>query len=615
MKKFLFLMTMVAGMFASCQDDNVVETPDKDYKTFTATFEKPSSRVYLGDDDYARWELNDEVSVFGSDHYIYKATGVTNESKTATLEYSGEPTFTNSIMAVFPYAANNSLDETNTLYSVLPAEQEYNKAMNNAIMVAVMPVSQADQTFVFKNSCALVKLNINTTDNLAQLKASIQSIKIESKSHALAGKVRINNDYTASIETEASEKFVKLNVNGNAGELNEENQEFLLVIPAGKYESGDLTVTVDASNDLLDYTSTIYQDIEVGRSEYFVLETTLGTRVNLVDKAIMVDKERLYWMGGFDVRDLDYEFEIPTEDWSHDFNGKTYNFKATSENVYIINTFTSTISGWKNVTPATLTIENLNITGELRTTTMGIFVKNDEKIELDGCPVFDEVDEYNSNTIWNNVNVLNNKIIPSTEEGVSGANVSIGAAVTIYGTAVLNNCNIYGTKLTDSKFVNNYPNWANIPLYDMACVNSANVTINGGEIGHIYTWEHTDITIQGKAKVSSLLYTGIYYNGKYGHLTINDAKVQELIIAPNTSFTPQAVISKDAEIDVLKFESLSYYKKNNEGEYILTDKDLTKYFETVTIEEGATIGKIYVGDEELTLAEFKAKYMPTTATE
>lgn len=607
MKKFLFLMTMVAGMFASCQDDNVVETPDKDYKTFTATFEKPSSRVVLGDDDYARWESGDQVSIFGAEHYTYTATPVTEDNRTAKLSYagSGSPTFTNPIMAVFPYAANNSQGETNTLYSVLPAEQVYKKAMNNAIMVAVMPVSQADQTFVFKNSCALVKLNINAAADFTD--AKVKSIKIESKSHALAGKIRINNDYTAVVETETS-KSVTLTGCENAGDLST-TRSFLLVIPAGVYESGDLTVTVETDNDYLgDYVSTLYKNIEVGRSEYFVLQTTLGEGIELVDKAIMADIPKLvaagYTVYGQDASNYEdyYEYPLPDSDREYDFRNKVYNFKSTSENVYIINTFTPTNGGVSGVTPYKVTVKNLTIKGELRTTTLGTRVSG---TGWDG---------YNFNTEWEKVSVLDNKIIPMTEAGVSGANVSIGAAVSVYGTALLKNCTITGTKLTDSDYVEDHPSWNEIPIYDLASDNTGNVTIDGGTIGSIKTWEHTDLTIKGGATVASVMYTGIYVNGKFGHLTINDAKVQELIIAPHTSYTPQAVISKDAIIDVLKFESLSYYKKVD-GEYILTDKDLTNYFKTVTIEEGATIGKIYVGDEELTLAEFKTKYMPTTATE
>lgn len=586
MKKFLFLMTMVAGMFASCQDDNVVETPDKDYKTFTATFEKPSSRVVLGDDDYARWESGDQVSIFGAEHYTYTATPVTEDNRTAKLSYagSGSPTFTNPIMAVFPYAVNNSQGETNTLYSVLPAEQVYNEAMNNAIMVAVMPVSQADQTFVFKNSCALVKLNINAAADFTG--AKVKSIKIESKSHALAGKIRINNDYTAVVETETSKSVVTLTGCENAGDLST-TRSFLLVIPAGVYESGDLTVTVETNNGYLgDYVSTLYKDIEVGRSEYFVLQTTLGEGIELVDKAIMADIPKLV-AAGYNVYGQDdsnyekyYEYPLPDSDREYDFKGKVYNFKSTSENVYIINTFTPTNGGLANVTPYKVTVKNLTIKGELRSTTLGVRVKGDKTV----------VNGANFNTVWENVDVIDNMIIPMTEAGVSGADVSIGTAVSVYGTAVLKNCNITGTKLTTSDFVSEHPSWSDISIYDLASDNSGNVTIDGGTIGSIKTWEHTDLTIQGGATVASVMYTGIYYNGTLGHLTINDAVVQELIIAPDGGYTPQAVISKDAEIDVLKFESL--YKSDG------TLKVKANYFANVSIDANAKISKIIVGDKQ-----------------
>lgn len=585
MKKFLFLMTMVAGMFASCQDDNVVETPDKDYKTFTATFEKPSSRVYLGDDDYARWELNDEVSVFGSDHYIYKATDVTNESKTATLTYSGEPTFTNPIMAVFPYAADNSLDETNTLYSVLPAEQVYNKAMNNAIMVAVMPVSQADKTFVFKNSCALVKLNINTTAELAG--ASINSIKIESKAHNLAGTVRINNDYTASIENGAS-KSVTLTNCSNAGKLSEKALSFLLVIPAGTYESGDLTVTVDSDNDELDYTSTIYQEITVARSEYFVLETTLGTRVNLVDKAIMADIDRLKAQGfsfyqeiNADNYDNYYEYELPETGATYDFKDKEYNLKSTDSKKFIINSFTTQASGKSdtNLDDVLLTVKNLKISGEMMHTSLGVYVSGTGY----------DVNKFN--TVWDNVKVIDCKVIPTTikesQGGSKGVNVNQAAAVVVYGHAQLKNCEITGTEYSESVGIA-IPNWDEIswdvPLYDLLLVNSSTsmTTVSGGKIGRIWVRGQAHLTVQNDAEIDYIFHQGLNYNS-LGSLTVGKATIRELVVDPTPegyNGTSKLTISDEATIKVLEF-----IKTSTNGKY---------FTDGITISPDAKISEIYV---------------------
>lgn len=599
MKKFLFLMTMVAGMFASCQDDNVVETPDKDYKTFTATFEKPSSRVVLGDDDYARWESGDQVSIFGAEHYTYTATPVTEDNRTAKLSYagSGSPTFTNPIMAVFPYAVNNSQGETNTLYSVLPAEQVYNKAMNNAIMVAVMPVSQADQTFVFKNSCALVKLNINAAADFTD--AKVKSIKIESKSHALAGKIRINNDYTAVVETETS-KSVTLTGCENAGNLST-TRSFLLVIPAGVYESGDLTVTVDSDNDELDYTSTIYQEITVARSQYFVLETTLGTRVNLVDKAIMADIDRLKAQSfsfyvGLNEEEYDdyYEFQLPDAKWEHDFENKEYNLKSTDANKFIVNSFTSKSSGYENTVKedVKITAKNLKITGELMHTSMGVYVTGAG------------LDVNNFLTVWENVKVLDNKIIPTTLHYDYGglANVNQAAAVVTYGEAHLIDCVITGTVYSDLVDVV-IPNWDaiswDVPLYDLLLANSSKsmTTMSGGEIGRIWVRTHTNLTVKNGAEVNYIFHQGLKTN-TLGSLTVENATVGEIVVSPG-SYVSKLTISGKTNIAELRF--------------VMNSR--TDYFSGVTIEEGATIGKIYVGDEELTLAEFKAKYMPTTAAE
>lgn len=610
MKKFLFLMTMVAGMFASCQDDNVVETPDKDYKTFTATFEKPSSRVVLGDDDYARWESGDQVSIFGAEHYTYTATPVTEDKRTAKLSYagSGSPTFINPIMAVFPYAANNSLDETNTLYGVLPAEQVCNMAMNNAIMVAVMPPSQADQTFVFKNSCSLVKLNINTTAELAG--ASINSIKIESKAHNLAGTVRINNDYTASIENGTS-KSVTLTNCSNAGKLSEKALSFLLVIPAGTYESGDLTVTIDSKdNDELDYTSTIYQEINVARSEYFVLETTLGTRVNLVDKAIMADIDRLKAQGFSFYQEINaenydnyYEYELPETGATYDFKDKEYNLKSTDSKKFIINSFTTQASGKSdtNLDDVLLTVKNLKISGEMMHTSLGVFVSGTGY----------DVNKFN--TVWDNVKVIDCKVIPTTikesQGGSKGVNVNQAAAVVVYGHAQLKNCEITGAEYSESVGIA-IPNWDEIswdvPLYDLLLVNSSTsmTTVSGGKIGRIWVRGQAHLTVQNDAEIDYIFHQGIRNYSK-GSLTVNKATIKELVVDP----TPEAyngasklTISDEAEIKVLKF--------------IMTSTASNYFTYGITINPKAKIGEIYVDGVKFegTLAEFIAEKSIATPT-
>lgn len=587
MKKFLFLMTMVAGMFASCQDDNVVETPDKDYKTFTATFEKPSSRVVLGDDDYARWESGDQVSIFGAEHYTYTATPVTEDNRTAKLSYagSGSPTFTNPIMAVFPYAVNNSLDETNTLYSVLPAEQVYNKAMNNAIMVAVMPVSQADQTFVFKNSCALVKLNINTTAELAG--ASINSIKIESKAHDLAGTVRVNNDYTASIENGAS-KSVTLTNCSNAGKLSEKALSFLLVIPAGTYESGDLTVTIDSDNDELDYTSTIYQEIKVARSQYFVLETTLGTRVNLVDKAIMADIDRLKAQGFSFYQEINaenydnyYEYELPETGATYDFKDKEYNLKSTDSKKFIINSFTTQASGKSdtNLDDVLLTVKNLKISGEMMHTSLGVYVSGTGY----------DVNKFN--TVWDNVKVIDCKVIPTTikesQGGSKGVNVNQAAAVVVYGHAQLKNCEITGTEYSESVGIA-IPNWDEIswdvPLYDLLLVNSnlSETIIDNSTIGRIWVRGQAHLTVQNEAKIDYIFHQGLNYNS-LGSLTVGKATIRELVVDPTPegyNGTSKLTISDEATIKVLEF--------------IKTSTNSKYFTDGITISPDAKISEIYV---------------------
>jgi hypothetical protein len=254
----------------------------------------------------------------------------------------------------------------------------------------------------------------------------------------------------------------------------------------------------------------------------------------------------------------------------------------TSEEVFIFNTFTTHSSGqdWVSGDTAKVTVNDLNITGELRTTCMGVYENKSFGTKVQG----------RFNTEWNNVNVLNNKIVPYSDSEIK----RIGAAVCVYGKGVLNNCNIYGTKLTDSEYAKDYPQWQDIAMYDIGCPNSSRLHVNGGKVGTIYGWEQSHMYLFGGAEVDRIHMTGIS-SGSLGLLSVKNATVHEIYYDPASGHDPSMVVTADAKIDVLQF---------------VDDNELygSKFWANVKIAEGATIGKVIVGEEEMTLAEFRAKY-------
>ncbi len=128
-----------------------------------------------------------------------------------------------------------------------------------------------------------------------------------------------------------------------------------------------------------------------------------------------------------------------------------------------------------------LTINDLTFKGTVQSISLGHYLN----YKVDGLPA-----TYNFNTELNNVNIIGLNVV-SYSAGIS-------PAVVIYGTATLNNTNIYNTKLSE---LDTDPMW---PVYDLAVVNYTNTTINGGHIGSIYAWKHAKLVIKAGSTVDSI---------------------------------------------------------------------------------------------------------------
>lgn len=160
----------------------------------------------------------------------------------------------------------------------------------------------------------------------------------------------------------------------------------------------------------------------------------------------------------------------------------------------------------------------------------------------------------NYNTELNNVNVIGTEVV-SFSAGIS-------PAMCIYGTATLNNCQIYGTTLSP---LDTDPMW---PVYDVASVNYSTTYVNGGKIGTFYIWNQGALILDQGAEVGTITIAG----------NMNTTK-------PQWSITIKAGTSVGA-IDLSK----------------ITDKNRVN----LNIEAGATIGKfISNGNEYATLDEWK----------
>ena len=181
-----------------------------------------------------------------------------------------------------------------------------------------------------------------------------------------------------------------------------------------------------------------------------------------------------------------------TSDITINGNGKTINSVANSATDFnwdetgTIPTLSTIFSSTKE-SNATITVNDLNFTGEMQAISLGHYVDNNSNWY---------------NTIMNNVNVIDTKVCSFSSQ--------ISPAVVVYGKAELNNCNIYGTTLSD---LDTDPMWT---VYDLAVVNYSTTTINGGKIGSIHMWNQAEVTIAEQTEVEKIVIRGNMNTTKYG---------------------------------------------------------------------------------------------------
>ncbi len=152
----------------------------------------------------------------------------------------------------------------------------------------------------------------------------------------------------------------------------------------------------------------------------------------------------------------------------------------------------------------------------------------------------------NYNTELNNVNVIDTEVVSFSS--------NVSPAVCVYGTAVLNNCNIYGTTLSE---LDTDPMW---PVYDLALVNYTNTTLNDCNIGSIIFWNQAALIVNDGTVIEELVVLGNMNNNNANNY-IN--------------------INAGAEVKVIDLSKI-------------TDKNRVK----INIEAGATVGKVVANGVE-----------------
>ena len=679
MKRFFLGVVAMAAMFVGCQNDPAGIKDALNEPEFSAAFDAEETRVYLGEDNYYRWEAGDKESVFAFDdrNRVYEAaegdvilTKLNFVSKPDAPTGSVTPSVWDRHYAVFPYSSKNHLAFVNgAFYSVvaqLEAEQVHDATkagLDYAIMTSTIP--SMDKIFHFKNSCALIKVNVRTTEAWAD-EFYLNTIKVESKSNYLAGTVVVdagNDDYTAKIYEAAGNATKQITMSNceSVGKMTPEYKTFIFAIPAGTYPADDLTLSFDCSNDAFDLSLTVPTGYEVARSKYMEFNVTLDhnfsgtfdwyevaeteTKTTIIiknpmktPKALIADVENLQWQGFPYQNNFNYIFSLPEREkteyeinghglpqYASNVKGNKITFWAepneeTGFPTYVVNNFTTLSSGITEVTPAKFTVNNLVIAGKLRTTTMGIFVVGTKvAVDKDVYPNYpwptgalkgEHSHQGQFNTEWNEVIVEDNEIIPylGKNSDLPYRPEGIGAAVACYGTAVLNKCKVKGTVASED--VATREDLVGIPLYDMASANAATVTLNNSEVGSIYTWEQST-WILNASNVNWINWKALNVNSALNkYLTLsNGSHINTLFVntaTPDNQYVPKLNVDETSSIDVLVIKpNFNYANAITRNSFSnVADGTIGKVIVDGTVADG-----VVSGGTEMTWAEFKANYL------
>lgn len=161
------------------------------------------------------------------------------------------------------------------------------------------------------------------------------------------------------------------------------------------------------------------------------------------------------------------------------------------------------------------------------------------------------------NNFLENVSIENLTI--NCKWGITNNNRCIAFGAYFYGNNQLKNCTLKGTKIDGPKNVDGkYINQANLVLddyFDCAFVNFAKSTIDGGEYGRIYNYEHAQTTVTGDAHISEIVTTTFKTHG--GYLRIEGGTVDKITVNPTflsgDSYQPIIIIEAGATVKEIDF--------------------------------------------------------------
>lgn len=283
------------------------------------------------------------------------------------------------------------------------------------------------------------------------------------------------------------------------------------------------------------YVSDGYKSIQNG-DNYVVVPEIVASLANVTEETTVELKSDITVSTGTTI-----QTQNATADITINGNGKS--IVSTAESAADFTWEGSTIPAMSTILSSangsTVTVNNLTFGGTMSALMLGHY---------------QDATYNNYNTVLNNVDVINAKVVSFSS--------NVSPAVAVYGTATLNDCDIYGTTLSE---LDTDPMW---PVYDLVGVNYSTTTINGGKIGSIFTWNQAALVVENGAEVEKIVVKG--------NMNLNK---------PEWCIT----IKAGTTVGIIDLSAITTKSKVN-----------------IAIETGATVGKIVAnGVEYDSIEEFK----------
>ena len=236
----LALLTLMGVV--SCNKDE-----DKGYDTFRATMEVTGDKTTIGDDNWVKWEADDEVRVTNTlTSTLYKAmTGGSGSTTLTRVTTSGSDIYGNDIYAVYPasiYANYHTV--------TLPQTQIYDatRKIQGFPMYAKAKGSQLN----FKNLCSVVKFTLTNggSESLVVKRIIITTDKGVWGTFPVDSEEIDNNDGTVDTVYKVVAKNGESNNTlmlecGNISIAVGSSEDFYVYIPTGTYSTFEVSVYTD----------------------------------------------------------------------------------------------------------------------------------------------------------------------------------------------------------------------------------------------------------------------------------------------------------------------------------------------------------------------------------